>query len=42
MIDLVNLETLLKTLCREDGMHICVHDISGILNSPRLRLPQEY
>lgn len=33
---------LLEGLCRGHGMHICVHDISGVLSSPMLALPYRF
>ncbi|WP_226392264.1 helix-turn-helix domain-containing protein [Ructibacterium gallinarum] len=36
------LETLLKALCEGNDLHICIHDISGILEQPELELPFYY
>ncbi len=39
---LLPLRQLLEGLCRGHGMHICVHDISGVLSSPMLALPYRF
>ena len=40
--ELAPLRQLLEGLCRGKGMHICVHDISGVLQSPALVLPDRF
>lgn len=40
--ELAPLRQLLEGLCRGKGMHICVHDISGVLQSPALALPDRF
>ena len=37
-----SLKTLLDVLCQGSGLHICMHDISGILEQPELNLPFFY
>ena len=39
---LLPLRQLLEGLCRGRGMHICVHDISGVLSGPALTLPYHF
>lgn len=39
---LLPLRQLLEGFCRGHGMHICVHDISGVLSSPMLALPYRF
>ena len=38
----ITLEQLLDSLCRGKGLHVCIHDISGILQHPNLKLPRKY
>lgn len=40
--ELAPLRQLLEGLCRGKEMHICVHDISGVLQSPALVLPDRF
>lgn len=36
------LESLIKTLCRENQVHICIHDVEGVLYASPMRLPADY
>lgn len=38
----ITLLQMLESLCLHRGMHICVHDLSGILQYPTLELPEKY
>ena len=37
-----SLETLLRLLCTGSGLHICIHDVSGLLEQSALALPFSY
>lgn len=42
MEPIISLEQLLDSLCRDSGLTICIHDISGILQKKYMKLPHKY
>ena len=38
MTNIQSLDSLIQTICEKNNIHICIHDVTGILNNPLLKI----